>query len=132
MQSRGHQGEIIAKDGSKFERFVFSKELPYVTIAKGGTIRFNKVCVLKYVMNTYSHVVLYFDKNGLRIGVEFIESGKDVSGARKISVGTYGAITIRAGGFIKHYGIDISENRRYSVEADLRETNMFIISLKED
>ena len=133
MQRRGHQGEIVTEDNNvfdRFERFV-PGSLPYATIAKkGGTIRFNKACVLKYAMHTYSHVVLYFDEKGMRIGVEFIESGVGVAGARKISVNTYGAIVIRSG-FIKHYGIDISQNRQYPVEVDLREMNVFIIMLQE-
>ncbi len=114
-----------------FERFIDSprQRLPKLTVGKDGRLRANKPATEKYNLMDYKHVVLYYDPENRRIGLEFTNDGSEL-GARAVW-GRAGVAEVWAGGFLKRYGITPSKTRQYVLVYD-QETNMLIIDLKTE
>ena len=102
---------------------------PVITITKNGAINFNAGMLRKY-MKKKTHVILYYDKVGKRIGFEFLsEESKKAFKIRITSEHNFGTIAGRS--FLSFYDISYEETNRYPVEID-NETKYIIINLKKN
>lgn len=119
-----------------FERYIFNyhrggrSPAPVATLTTGGLIRINPQTFRKYDFAGCSHYVLYFNAATRQIGIE-LNDNPESEGCRGIKFDTVRGGQISARSFVKHYGIDISQKKRYEVSF-VEASGMLIIDLKRE
>ena len=113
-----------------FERFtrVGRAYKPKLSITRSGLIGLNNGSINRFKLKDYDYVVLYYDKEFDKIGVQ-PTNNKDEEGVCKLRHRNSGA-DVSARSFFDYYGIDYSETKRYDIDWD-EENNMMVASLKE-
>jgi len=111
-----------------FERFTETRArglIPKASIWGRGQIGFNKSAVLKFQINMYNYLVLFYDPDSKRIGIKL--TNKEEEGAIKITkkLASGGAL-VSAKSFIFHYDINASKTRNYDLEVD-RDSGLIVI-----
>jgi len=109
-----------------FERFTKSGRSykPKVSITSSGLIGFNNGAVKRFDLNNYKYSVLYYDKEGKRIGIS-LTNDENEEGICKLRNRASGA-DISARAFFDFYEIDYSETRRYDAIWDDVEKKIII------
>lgn len=104
--------------------------LPLATITRSGLIRINAQTFRKYDFSGCTHFVLYYNAASQQIGIEFNDD-EDAEGCRGVKVDTVRGVQISTKSYLKHYGIDLSESKRYEVSYN-EASNMLIIDLMRE
>jgi len=102
-----------------FERYLKRRgqvDSPRVAVWKTGHIGFNGAALRAYGLTKMTHAALFYDREKKKIGVRFLESGKE-EGALKV-VRRHGGATIFAWGFLRYFGVEFSQVRRFSLVFD--------------
>ena len=111
-----------------FERFTDTRArglTPKASIWSRGQVGFNKSAVLKFQINAYNYIVLFYDQDSKRIGIKL--TNKEEEGAIKISKKMKsGGASVSAKSFVFHYGINAPETRNYNLEID-PDSNLIVI-----
>src|SRR4051812_43083659 len=96
-----------------FERFVGTGRsyAARLSISRAGLISFNNGVTKRFGLDKFSHCVLFFDKEGERIGIK-MTSDETEPGARKIRFREAGA-DVAAKVFFDYYGITAKETMVY-------------------
>jgi len=113
----------------KFTRTGSRIGTPRVSIWSRGQIGFNQAAVDEYNLNKYKYVVLYYDKEANRIGLEFNNDGK-AEGACKLAFRKRAGVSISAIAFLKTFKIDYSETKRFDLSLD-KESGFHVIDLNK-
>lgn len=101
-----------------FERFSITggSHSPRATLSAYGILSFNPTAASKYGLAKYSHVVLYYDRDTRKIGVEFTDDEK-VEGAIKVRRRPgAGSIDISAKLFMEFFDLEITETLLFEIE----------------
>lgn len=111
-----------------FERFtdigrVFT---PRATIRSTGQIGFNHGSVRRFEMEKYAFVVLFYDKENKRVGVQ-LTNNKDEEGACTLSV-KQGNGTVSARSFLEHYELMPEVTNQYPLKLD-PESKLLVIQI---
>ena len=117
-----------------FEQYVqlnrgrgYATDNPKVSIwAKSGLANFNKAAAKMCSIETYEYLVLFFDEDTNRVGFRFTNNQEE-EGRRKLNK-TNQRNTCSIQGFLRHYNIDHSENRRYDLTFD-EKNDLYVIQL---
>jgi len=115
-----------------FEKFTNVRsriDTPKVSIWTRGQIGFNQGASKEYNLDGYKFVVIYYDRETQRIGIELTNDAK-CEGAVKIINRKNSGISFSATAFLKHYKIDYSETRKYGLYYD-EKNKMFVVDLKK-
>ena len=113
-----------------FEKFTKSGRSykPKVSITGSGLIGFNNGSVKRFDLNKYEYAVLYYDREGQRIGVALTNEEND-EGVCKLRNRASGA-DISARSFFDFYEIDYSETCKYDAVWDESE-NMIVVDISK-
>jgi len=114
-----------------FEKFTQTGQRfnPKVSIwKKGGQISFNQGAIDRFQLKNYQKAVLYFDREGRRIGIYFTNDEKE-PGIIKFKIRKTGGV-ISGKSFLEFYGIDYSKTKTYDVVFD-QENKLYVINLLE-
>ena len=111
----------------KFTRTGARIGTPMVSIWARGQIGFNQAVVDDYEIDKFEFVVLYYDKDTKRIGLEFTNN-KMAEGACKLAFRKNAGVSISAIAFLKTYKIDYSETKKFDLDYD-EDSGFHIIDL---
>lgn len=104
----------------------YSNINPQISIHKAGLISFNVVTLTKYVKD-FQYVILYFDEDINRIGLEF--TNEIQKGARKITRNSAKKrCSCSVKNFLFHHNVDYSVVRKYDLSWD-EENSLYVIQL---
>ena len=85
----------------------------FLTITKQGTIRFSKKCYEAY-MKEYDTIKFLFNAETNCIGLKlYTENDDNAYKIRKAKIKNSFAYSVSAAAFLKFYGVDFSETKRY-------------------
>ena len=112
-----------------FERFLYSGKTfkPAVSIRQNGQIGFNNGARKKFKLDEYNYVILYYDKEEEKIGIQ-LTNNSDEEGVIRLQKRPL-SVTIFAKSFLDYYEIDYSKTKRYIPSWD-EKNKMIIIKLK--
>lgn len=108
----------------KFTRTRARIGIPKVSIWSRGQIGFNQAAVDEYKLSNFKYVVLYYDQDDRRIGLEFTNN-KEADGACKLGFRKGSGVSFSAVAFLKTFKIDYTKTRQYDLTFD--ETNTFYV-----
>jgi hypothetical protein len=118
-----------------FERFTDVGRVfrPRASIRSNGQLGFNHGSIKRFEMDKFAYVVLFYDADTKRIGVQ-LTNNKDEPGASSLVVRSgNGAVSAKA--FLEYYQLMPNKTKQYNIEKD-KGSEMLIISLvqstKED
>lgn len=112
----------------KFTRSRSRIDTPKVSIWSRGQIGFNQGAIDEYKLSDYQYVVLYYDKDTNRVGLEFTNDGK-AKGISKLAFRKNTGASFSAIPFLKSYKIDYnSSTRQFDLNYD-EETKLYVIDL---
>ena len=114
-----------------FERFTQAGRgyRPKVSVTRTGLIGLNQGSVKRFKLQDYNYVVLYYDREGQRIGIQ-PTNDENEEGIRKLRKRVSGA-DVSAKAFFDYYDIDYNTTKRYNALWD-DDNNMIIVRLKQD
>ena len=109
-----------------FERFteVGRGYKPKVSITKSGLIGFNQGAVKHFKLDQYDWAILYYDKDGGRIGIELINDEHE-DGVCKLRKRESGA-DVSARSFFEYYRINYETTKRYDATWDDIENKIIV------
>ena len=122
--------KIIVKrrdgDFMPFEKFTKSGRSykPKASITSSGLIGFNNGSVKRFDLNNYKYCILYYDKEGRRIGIA-LTNDENEEGVCKLRNRASGA-DVSARAFFDFYKIDYSETCRYDATWDDLEEKIIV------
>lgn len=108
----------------KFTRTRARIGIPKVSIWSRGQVGFNQAAVDEYKLSDFKYVVLYYDQDDRRIGLEFTNDEK-ADGACKLGFRKGSGVSFSAVAFLKTFKIDYTKTRQYDLTFD--ETNTFYV-----
>lgn len=88
---------------------------PSIAIWTAGILNFNKPAIQKYNIMEFNHVVLYYDEETIRIGLELYKEPTD--GCMKLSF-SKGYVKIAAKNFFNTNNIDFKKPRALELYLD--------------
>lgn len=100
-----------------FERYVATvrrgrPSFGRVTLRRDGHFAFSTKCADKYGLSRFSHVVLYWDAEGNRVGFQFSLDSEEAGSYRLGHVGRAG-LSVCGVAFCSHFGIDYSVAQQF-------------------
>jgi hypothetical protein len=112
-----------------FEKFLYSGKTfkPRIAIRQNGQIGFNKGAEKRFELNKYEYIILYYDKEEQKIGIQ-LTNEENIKGVMKLQKRPLN-IAISAKSFFEYYNISYSETKIYDPEWD-EKNKMIIIKLK--
>lgn len=111
----------------KFTRTGARIGTPRVSVWSRGQIGFNQAAVDDYGIDKFKFVVLYYDEDAKRIGLEFTNDEK-ADGACKLAFRKNAGVSISAIAFLKTFKIDYSETKGFDLGFD-KESGFYTIDL---
>lgn len=115
-----------------FEKFTDIRkriDTPKASIWSRGQIGFNQSAVEGYKIDNFKYVVLFYDRDTKRIGIEFTNDEKS-KGAIKLVIRKAAGASFSARAFLKNYRIDFKETHRYDLTYD-EMNKLYVIDLKQ-
>ena len=111
-----------------FERFVDVNRVfrPRASLRSNGQIGFNHGCVKRFDMQRYTHVVLFYDTDSKRIGIQ-LTNNKDEAGASTLITRT-GSGTVSARSFLEYYNLTPKSTKQFDISRD-DESRMLVIDM---
>lgn len=111
-----------------FERFTEVGRVfrPRASLRSNGQIGFNHGSVKRFDMEKYPYVVLFYDAETNRIGVQ-LTNNKDEPGAATL-ITKNGNGTVSARSFLEYYQLTPKETTQYNIEKDTA-SGMLIIEV---
>jgi hypothetical protein len=111
-----------------FERFTDVGRVfrPRASLRSNGQLGFNHGCVKRFDMEKFSHVVLFYDADTNRIGVQLIQDKNEPGASTLITKGGNGTVSARS--FFEYYKIKPKKTTQYDIERD-DATGMLIIEV---
>lgn len=104
---------------------------PQISIWTRGQIGFNQAAILKYKIDNYKYAVLYYDKEGKRIGIR-LTNNEEETAKIKLVFRKNGGVSFSAMSFLKTYEIDYEKKtQKYDFTYDA-ESDMFIVQLPNE
>ncbi len=97
---------------------------PKVSITKSGLIGFNQGAVKHFKLDRYDWAILYYDKDGSRIGIG-LTNNENEDGVCKLRKRTSGA-DVSARSFFEYYRINYTKTNRYDAEWDENEDKLVV------
>ena len=112
-----------------FEKFtkVGKTFRPKISIRMNGQIGFSNGARERFKLDGYEYVVLYFDKTGMKIGIQ-PSNDKDGDGVIRLHKRPLN-MAISAKSFLEYYSISYNETKTYDPEWN-EELQMIVIDLK--
>ena len=109
-----------------FERFtrVGRGYKPKVSITRSGLLGFNQGAVKHFELDKYDWAILYYDKDGGRIGIE-LTNDENEEGVCKLRKRTSGA-DVSARSFFEFYRISYDKTNRYDATWDDNEDKIIV------
>ncbi len=113
-----------------FVRFTQSGRIstPRVSLSRIGMLTFNHASRIKYKLQDYNHVVLYYDDERRRIGIE-LTNNTGADGATRLRVRSTGA-DVSAKSFMSFFAIQLNATTSYPLCRD-EETGYLVFDLEE-
>jgi hypothetical protein len=101
-----------------FERFTNVGRVfrPRASLRSNGQLGFNHGCVIRFDMERFSHVVLFYDADTNRIGIK-MTNDKEESGASTLTTKN-GNGTVSARSFFEYYRLTPKKTTQYDIERD--------------
>lgn len=98
-----------------FEKFKHTggKFFPKISIRPSGQIGFSRGALKRFGIDKYEFVVLFYDRELKKIGVELTNDDK-AEGAAKLIVKSDNG-TVSAKSFFRYFGIDFSKKRSFDL-----------------
>ena len=111
-----------------FERFTNVGRVfrPRASLRSNGQLGFNHGCVIRFDMEKFSHVVLFYDADTNRIGIK-MTNDKDEPGASTLMTKN-GNGTVSARSFCEYYRLTPKKTTQYDIERD-DVTGMLVIGV---
>jgi hypothetical protein len=103
---------------------------PKAAIWKSGQIGFNQGAMEQFKLTSYNYVVLYYDKDTERIGVEFTDSEENEGVHKLVQRKGSSGTSVSARSFLKNYNIDSSETRQYDLTYD-KQSSLYVFNLPQ-
>ena len=97
---------------------------PKMSITRSGLIGFNQGAVKHFELDKYDWAILYYDKDGGRIGIELTNDANE-EGVCKLRKRASGA-DVSARSFFDYYGINYDKTNRYDAEWDDNEHKLIV------
>ena len=113
-----------------FEKFIKTGGrigTPKVSIWSRGQIGLNSCAIIRFGLDKYKYVILFYDKDDKKVGIKFINDNTE-EGAAKIVFRKAGGLSFSGVAFLHYYGIDYSETRKYDLEYD-KENDLYVFGL---
>ena len=95
---------------------------PKVSITRSGLLGFNQGAVKHFELDKYDWAILYYDKDGGRIGIE-LTNDENEEGVCKLRKRTSGA-DVSARSFFEFYRISYDKTNRYDATWDDNEDKL--------
>src|SRR5271156_4717355 len=113
-----------------FERFTEVGRVfrPRASLRSNGQIGFNHGSVKRFEMEKYSHVILFYDAETNRIGVQMTNDKDEKGAATLITKNGNGTVSARA--FLEYYQLTPKKTTPYDVERDAA-SGMLIVKVAE-
>ena len=111
-----------------FEKFTHVGRVykPKVSVTRSGLLGFNQGAVKHFELEKYDWAILYYDKDGARIGIG-LTNNENEDGICKLRKRAAGA-DVSARSFFDYYGIKYVQTKKYDAEWD-EEEGMLVVSL---
>jgi hypothetical protein len=90
---------------------------PMASIWSRGQFGLNLGAVESFDLNKFKYVVLYYDADTNRVGLEFTNN-ENADGAIKLLVRENSGISFSAVSFLNKFGIEFGETRKYDLKLD--------------
>ena len=97
---------------------------PKVSITRSGLLGFNQGAVKHFELDKYDWAILYYDKDGGRIGIE-LTNDENEEGVCKLRKRTSGA-DVSARSFFEFYRISYDKTNRYDATWDDNEDKIIV------
>lgn len=101
---------------------------PKAAIWKGGQIGLNQGAVKRFDLQDKSHVIMYYDKEHMVVGLNFTTDGQE-EGAARMKVTPTSAV-FSAKSFLDYYNIERKETKRYDISKD-EGSELYVFDLKK-
>lgn len=113
-----------------WEKFVHTGEsfFPKVTIRANAQLGFSRATVKRFGLQQYKSCLLYFDKEGQRIGIRF-EPENDIEGSVPTRIREFD-YSVPAKAFLDYYGIPYENSKSFKATKD-NDTGLIILDLRK-
>ena len=111
----------------RFERTGARGYTPKLSIWTSGQIGINQGAIDRYKLDKYGFIVLYYDSDNKKIGLEFTNDGAE-KGTIKLITRPTGGYSFSARSFLGINDIDYSETKQYDLYYD-KDNNLYVADL---
>jgi hypothetical protein len=101
---------------------------PTASIWSRGQIGLNYGATESFKLNEFKYVVLYYDADTNRMGLEFTND-ENAEGAIKLVIRKNSGISFSAVSFLNKFGVTYGTTRKFDIARD-NESGLFVIDLK--
>lgn len=101
---------------------------PTASIWSRGQIGLNYGATESFKLNKFKYVVLYYDADTNRMGLEFTND-ENAEGAIKLNIRKNSGISFSAVAFLNKFGITYGKTRKYDLSRD-ESSGLYVLDLK--